>query len=1487
MSREDKKGSGSLAGTVEATDLKVESTRTRTRTRQSRFVPASAAAVPAPAASIEVATGVAEMPHNAASGDAVAAPASAFSSSTAASGASAHKSVSARHVRHKIPGLTYEPIPGNGHCLFNAIAIHTGQAQDVLRNDVATYIELHIEEFREQIEAINQGRTAEEYLTAVRSGAEWADNLEIATLMTMLDRPIVVIGPSGEVRNTVDLDRFGGEPIFVYFNGHNHYDGYLLQEEWSERSAEILTLLLSEHSASDDSPSPLALGKALADSSGSTSSDETSATARSSVASMDSHFKADMGSLLTSSTASVHPTSDYSHSASPRTSDLRRHTGQYKLSKLKFDAYLSRTDENCLYTAIYESLKHQFEQFPDHSIQLVGSVLRFQAELAAEIDAHRTHYLDDIVVEIIKALRKNQLGHFSSSQQGEINRLVQANKLLLNLVKSAEREREAYVIIRKYLEEDGGLGTYCDWIRASRTSMSEAALKAASRLYQANFFIYHRETLKRTHITDPSYPSLYIQQEYRKYYQLVPEIHARDQLVLPFFNVEPEISGFSPNPPRYHEDLRRAQAQQRIPLEPHWSAAGKKLGQRFYELAKRAVLRSKTDPFGFYARFNPLSPLDLLKSFVADVSSQEKIARKKLLLDRKREQGELSIEQHKRILQKKHDLLSKFLDKKPAVGKILTSQELARQLEVQAQSTLEATLGQFDASLVGSKTHWIGGRELSVAEARQEFRQILREKMAEYQKLDGSFRRYEYVSPADRRFYEERLKAKTAVGPENYYAEHVHALASDTSAAAAMPTLADEQARVRKQLLQINQDLEHFQSVLQSYSDIKAAFDARTATVIPQELPKVLASVQRALAGLVEIKMLDFTMKQAIEDHLGGIQKIVENLVASQSAASSVDSSTYRKNVSLLLKAADLAAKYRHELMDAILLLDAVKKQLSNEDRYTLIAHHLADIDYAPEAAWMNPLTLEEIRVRFMLFLDRFIEEGVLAHKDSKTYHSDFIEYDRTAGRFFKRKKEDAAAIGRMLDDFRSKLTEILRSYRDRVDGWNFDERTPAVIGGVAKKLSAEDLARNDLARVNRKIESLRKIVMHPAGDLDAYLQTLMDQFVEDATLAKNIRHHVILGDEGCQAVYGPAFSMLSVISALLKKEALPPKETSLNEIDELQQLARFNPGVSQEELSFLLEHGLSPDACDAEGMTLLHHLLDGEASSYDEELISLAEYLFKCMASVDVIDFAQRSAGGIVNLQVFFFKNYGPSRAYDIAHRVMVMCEQAHLRRQLSYEYALMTDHFVTKERDHLFGYDKLLVTRNASFFASLTQSPRMTNERTRQRSALGEMTDGLEVSPHEAPLLVPRILDMTAKANKGFLATVTLGLINGSQLLAPTTSTVHEFADTHSYARMVMAFHESRRAYRQRLEDELRRGRRPVVVSALGDLVRREELDEARAETRATKENMEARIKALEAMVLAMQAVRAPTGATEAPPPDEERKAGSGNPMPGSGRR
>ncbi len=140
------------------------------------------------------------------------------------------------YLRRKpsIVGLSYQPIPGDGHCLYHAVALHVGQDQASLRRTVAAHLEANRANFQDFI-TLSQGQTLTDYIQAVRSGKEWATHIEIEILMRVLNRPIMVIGVDGNLTNPQDATRFTGEPIFVLYNGHNHYDALLLQPEYVAR----------------------------------------------------------------------------------------------------------------------------------------------------------------------------------------------------------------------------------------------------------------------------------------------------------------------------------------------------------------------------------------------------------------------------------------------------------------------------------------------------------------------------------------------------------------------------------------------------------------------------------------------------------------------------------------------------------------------------------------------------------------------------------------------------------------------------------------------------------------------------------------------------------------------------------------------------------------------------------------------------------------------------------------------------------------------------------------------------------------------------------------------------------------------------------------------------------------------------------------------------------------------------------------------------
>jgi hypothetical protein len=129
-------------------------------------------------------------------------------------------------VQLNIPGLIYEQIPHNGHCLYNAVAIYLNRSQELLREDVASHLTRYLDEFRGFLET-QIGQSAESYIQGIRHGTEWAGNAEIEILMRVFGRPIIIISMNGGIRNLDTLQRFHGDPIYVFYNGHNHYDGFL------------------------------------------------------------------------------------------------------------------------------------------------------------------------------------------------------------------------------------------------------------------------------------------------------------------------------------------------------------------------------------------------------------------------------------------------------------------------------------------------------------------------------------------------------------------------------------------------------------------------------------------------------------------------------------------------------------------------------------------------------------------------------------------------------------------------------------------------------------------------------------------------------------------------------------------------------------------------------------------------------------------------------------------------------------------------------------------------------------------------------------------------------------------------------------------------------------------------------------------------------------------------------------------------------------
>ncbi|QLH41289.1 MAG: hypothetical protein HWD59_00125 [Coxiellaceae bacterium] len=140
----------------------------------------------------------------------------------------------------QIPGLEFVPIPGDGHCLFNAVGIYLQEPQDYLRKQVALYFSANKERYRDSV-VLGTG-TVEDYISRIYSGEEWGTHVEIEILMQIYRRPIIVIESRG-VTNPDAINRFPGKPVFVYYNGYDHYNGLIMRQENGEQ---ILNNLLQQ-----------------------------------------------------------------------------------------------------------------------------------------------------------------------------------------------------------------------------------------------------------------------------------------------------------------------------------------------------------------------------------------------------------------------------------------------------------------------------------------------------------------------------------------------------------------------------------------------------------------------------------------------------------------------------------------------------------------------------------------------------------------------------------------------------------------------------------------------------------------------------------------------------------------------------------------------------------------------------------------------------------------------------------------------------------------------------------------------------------------------------------------------------------------------------------------------------------------------------------------------------------------------------------------
>ena len=138
------------------------------------------------------------------------------------------ESVGATLPNEVFHGLQYQNVPGDGHCLFHAVGLYLNKIQTTLRGEVAAYLNEHLDEFRVFLTPLlRSGQTLKMYIDDIKSGRESADHIEIEIIQRVTKQPIIIIRPN--TNPTIpDLTVYTGEPIFIYYNGHNHYDSFIV-----------------------------------------------------------------------------------------------------------------------------------------------------------------------------------------------------------------------------------------------------------------------------------------------------------------------------------------------------------------------------------------------------------------------------------------------------------------------------------------------------------------------------------------------------------------------------------------------------------------------------------------------------------------------------------------------------------------------------------------------------------------------------------------------------------------------------------------------------------------------------------------------------------------------------------------------------------------------------------------------------------------------------------------------------------------------------------------------------------------------------------------------------------------------------------------------------------------------------------------------------------------------------------------------------------
>jgi hypothetical protein len=161
--------------------------------------------------------------------------------------------------------LQYIPVPGDGNCMYSSVLYYLKQPfenSQELRRKMAKYIKRHSEQYQNApfLRDGKQYKSMDDYLLALEYSKDWAEQYDVHILMDMLNRPIVIIGPEGKIRNIADVKakRKNTEllPIFIYYNDHNHYSSLIVKGDRDPNAIldELLQRSKPQKSNKDDAP---------------------------------------------------------------------------------------------------------------------------------------------------------------------------------------------------------------------------------------------------------------------------------------------------------------------------------------------------------------------------------------------------------------------------------------------------------------------------------------------------------------------------------------------------------------------------------------------------------------------------------------------------------------------------------------------------------------------------------------------------------------------------------------------------------------------------------------------------------------------------------------------------------------------------------------------------------------------------------------------------------------------------------------------------------------------------------------------------------------------------------------------------------------------------------------------------------------------------------------------------------------------------------